>query len=87
VTRWPHRLPAAPVEPPAWFRRFVLDDWAEPGDDEQCWPGGVPMAAEEVAYRRWSDACREWAIENDVSIVDWLRERRAARRAARGRRP
>jgi hypothetical protein len=72
------------LEPPAWFRAFVVDDWARPGDDAARYPGGAPMPVEEVAQRRWMEARRKWADENGLSLVDWLRECRAARRAERG---
>jgi hypothetical protein len=85
VGRWPGRLQRETrVEPPAWFRVFVLEDWARPGDDEVRYPAGAPMPAREVAERRWRDERRKWADANGMSIVDWLRECRATRLAERG---
>jgi hypothetical protein len=72
------------VEPPGWFRCFTIEDWARPGDDEVRYPGGALMGVEEVARRRWGDARREWAHETGMSLVDWLQERRVARRIERG---
>jgi hypothetical protein len=83
-SRWPapRRPPVEP--PPPWFDWFVPEDWAEPGDDQVRYPAGALMGAEEVARRRWLDACRRWAAEHGVSIADWLAARRRARRRAMG---
>lgn len=83
--RWPGRLrQETRLEPPGWFRCFVLEDWAQQGDDEVRYPGGGLMGVEVVAERRWGEARRKWADENHMSIVDWLQERRVARRIERG---
>jgi hypothetical protein len=81
-SRWPaRRRPPGPVEPPAWFRCFVFEDWTEPGDEDVRFPAGALMGAEEVARRRWIDACRRWAKENGFDVASWLYERRRARLA------
>jgi hypothetical protein len=81
--RWPgRRPPPAPKEPPAWFRAFVAEDWGRPGDDEVRYPAGARMPPDQVAYRRWLEARRQWAKENGFSVADWLEERHRARRAA-----
>jgi hypothetical protein len=49
------------LEPPGWFRCFVLEDWAQQGDDEVRYPGGGLMGVEVVAERRWGEARRKWA--------------------------
>jgi hypothetical protein len=84
--RWPGRLrETAPVEPPTWFRTFVFEDWTQPGDDAVRYEGGALMGELEVARRRHSDACREWARScPGFSLVDWLRERREARLRGQG---
>jgi hypothetical protein len=69
-------------EPPGWFLRFDVEEWARAGDDKVRWPGGALMGAGLVAERRWKDACRAWANDNDYPIVEWLRTRREARLAA-----
>jgi hypothetical protein len=85
VGRWPARLrEETRVEPPAWFRTFILEYWIRAGDDEVTYPAGGRMGVEEVARRRWTDARREWADENGLSVVDWLRECRAAYRREQG---
>jgi hypothetical protein len=85
-SRWPTpRRP--PATPPAWFDRFVVEDWAEPSDDEVRYGDGewaAAMGAKEVARRRWTAACHEWAAEHDMSIADWLAARHRARRRAMG---
>lgn len=79
--RWPgHRSSRAPVEPPAWFRVFVVEDWVRPGDEEVRHRAGALMGVERVAYVRWVDARREWATEHGMSIADWLAARHEARR-------
>ena len=84
--RWPGQLrETTRVEPPAWFRCYVFEDWTRPGDDEVRYQGGGLMGVEEVARRRHLDACREWARNcPGFSLVDWLRERREVRLRAEG---
>jgi hypothetical protein len=82
-SRWPTPR-RQPVATPPWFDRFVPEEWADPGDDEVRHQGGALMGAEQVAWRRWSQACREWANEHDVSIADRLAARHRARRRAMG---
>lgn len=84
--RWPGRKPApAPVEPPAWFRVFVVEDWLREGDGEVRHPAGALMGAEDVARRRWWDARREWATAEGFSITDWIKAGREARLGRRAR--
>jgi hypothetical protein len=78
-TRWPGRRPPERVDPPGWFRVFVLDDWSKPDDDKVRHPGGALMGADEVARRRWMEACRQWAHNSGMNLADWLQERRQAR--------
>jgi hypothetical protein len=83
--RWPGRLPGTTrKEPPAWFRCFRVEDWARPGDAEVRYEGGALMGEFEVARRRHSDACRQWARDNEFSIVDWLKWRRESRLRSEG---
>jgi hypothetical protein len=82
---WPSpRRRTGAVEVPVWVDRFVPEDWVEPGDDEVRYPAGAPMPPEEVARRRWLEACREWAAEHGVSIADRIAARHWARRRAMG---
>ena len=94
-TRWPRRLPPAPVEPPAWVRHFNLADWSEPDDYELQMTAGLAEAgchgrlAEAQrwhAERRWCAAMNAWYCahpEADHRFEELLERRR--RRLARGR--
>jgi hypothetical protein len=57
----------------------VLEDWERPGDDTQRYAAGGLMGVEVVARRRWVDARRRWANDNDFDIITYLQERSAAR--------
>jgi hypothetical protein len=74
------RRPPVRVEPPAWWRCFVLEDWERPGDDEHRYAAGGRILPVEVAKRRWYEARRRWAVEHDFDVVTYLQERHAARR-------
>jgi hypothetical protein len=72
------RRPLVPVEPPGWWRCFSPEDWGQPGDDTQRYAAGEMMDQLEVARRRWWDAKRRWATENDFDVVTWLRQQNEA---------
>jgi hypothetical protein len=67
------------IEPPGWWRCFSPEDWAEPRDDTQRYAAGEMMDQLEVARRRWWDAKRRWATENDFDVVTWLRQQNEAK--------
>lgn len=83
MTRWPRRLPPAPVEPPAWFHTFDPAAWSEP-DEWELQMGGERLPPDIRRWyreRRWHAARREWILANPE--YDWLaelRERRERRR-------
>jgi len=85
VTRWPRRLPPAPVEPPEWFRVFHEQAWAEPDEQERSM-GALPDSYRRWhRERRWHAARRAWMADHpEYDFLEELRERRARRRAASG---
>jgi hypothetical protein len=92
-TRWPRRLPPAPIEPPAWVRVFVADDWRDL-EDEANWraacqgldPDRLQAGLDWRASVRWCQAVNDWYREHPGADrrFEELLGRRARRRTARG---
>jgi hypothetical protein len=72
VTRWPRRLPPAPVEPPEWVRVFHPEAWAEPDDYELQMTAGL---AEAGCHERLA-ICRRWHAERRwcAAMNAWYRQ-------------
>ena len=86
------RQPPAPAAGtvPEWVRRFLFEDWHDPTEqppdywqDPHRWPSWWEIRA----WRRWQDACLEWAADRpDIDLFalqhpETAANLRAARRA------
>jgi hypothetical protein len=89
VTRWPRRLPSAPIEPPSWVRVFDPAAWDEPDDQERLMATGSGFGDEHRrwhAERRWVTAVNEWYRQHPEADdrLEQRRERIARQRGAGG---
>jgi hypothetical protein len=96
-TRWPRRLPPAPIEPPEWVRVFHPDDWRDLEDEaewrranrglEEACPGRLQLDLDWRARVRWCQAVNDWYREHpgaDRRFEDLLQRRRRRRQGGSG---